>query len=141
MRVLLVTGKGGVGKTTTAAATALRLARDGHRVVVTSADPAHSLADSFDVDLGSAPTEVAPRCSAQQVDARQRFEDHWAEIRDWLLYNPVLHLVELSRVYFIPNYTALPGVTLEYPAAWALVVTALALGLYRIYRHRFLLVS
>ncbi len=85
MRVLLVTGKGGVGKTTTAAATALRLARDGHRVVVTSADPAHSLADSFDVDLGSAPTEVAPRCSAQQVDARQRFEDHWAEIRDWLL--------------------------------------------------------
>lgn len=63
------------------------------------------------------------------------------EIRDWLLYNPVLHLVELSRVYFIPNYTALPGVTLEYPAAWALVVTALALGLYRIYRHRFLLVS
>ena len=85
MRVLLVTGKGGVGKTTTAAATALRLARDGHRVVVTSADPAHSLADSFDVDLGSAPTEVALRCSAQQVDARQRFEDHWAEIRDWLL--------------------------------------------------------
>lgn len=63
------------------------------------------------------------------------------EIRDWLLYNPVLHLVELSRVYFIPNYNVLPGVTLAYPAAWALVVAALALGLYRVYRHRFLLVA
>ena len=46
MRVLLFTGKGGVGKTTTAAATALRLAEAGLRVAVTSADPAHSLADS-----------------------------------------------------------------------------------------------
>ncbi|MBS1837520.1 MAG: ArsA family ATPase, partial [Actinobacteria bacterium] len=85
MRVLLVTGKGGVGKTTTAAATALRLAADGRRVVVTSADPAHSLADSFDAALSPIPTEVAPRCRAQQIDARERFEEHWAEIRDWLL--------------------------------------------------------
>lgn len=85
MRVLLVTGKGGVGKTTTAAATALRLAGDGHSVVVTSADPAHSLGDSFDVDLGPVPIEVAPGCAAQQIDARERFEEHWAEIRDWLL--------------------------------------------------------
>ncbi len=85
MRVLLVTGKGGVGKTTTAAATALHLAAEGHRVVVTSADPAHSLADSFDVALGPVPVEIAPGCAAQQLDARQRFEEHWAEIRDWLL--------------------------------------------------------
>lgn len=85
MRVLLVTGKGGVGKTTTAAATALRLADDGHRVAVTSADPAHSLSDSFDVPLGPIPTEVAPGCVAQQLDARARFEEHWSEIRDWLL--------------------------------------------------------
>lgn len=85
MRVLLITGKGGVGKTTTAAATALRLAADGHRVVVTSADPAHSLSDSFEAALSPSPTEVAPRCRAQQIDARERFEEHWAEIRDWLL--------------------------------------------------------
>lgn len=85
MRVILVTGKGGVGKTTTAAATALRIAADGHRVVVTSADPAHSLGDSFDAALTPVPTEVAPRCAAQQIDARERFEEHWAEIRDWLL--------------------------------------------------------
>lgn len=85
MRVLLFTGKGGVGKTTTAAATALHLAAAGHRVAVTSADPAHSLADSFAVPLGPEPAEVAPGCWAQQLDARERFEDSWGEIRDWLL--------------------------------------------------------
>ena len=72
MRVLLFTGKGGVGKTTTAAATALRLSEQGRRVVVTSADPAHSLADSFDVELDSVPRPVAPGCHAQQLDARVR---------------------------------------------------------------------
>src|SRR3546814_5430738 len=51
-RVLLFTGKGGVGKTTTAAATALRCADAGLRTVVLSTDPAHSLADAFDVELG-----------------------------------------------------------------------------------------
>ena len=85
MRVLLFTGKGGVGKTTSAAATALHLADAGLRVVVTSADPAHSLADSFDTPLGPEPVEVAPRCEAQQIDARERFEESWAEIRGWLL--------------------------------------------------------
>lgn len=85
VRVLLVTGKGGVGKTTTAASTALELASRGHRVVVTSADPAHSLSDSFDLALGPVPVEVAPNCAAQQIDARERFEEHWAEIRHWLL--------------------------------------------------------
>ncbi|MDQ2678267.1 MAG: TRC40/GET3/ArsA family transport-energizing ATPase [Actinomycetota bacterium] len=85
MRVLLFTGKGGVGKTTTAAATALRLAAQGQRVVVTSADPAHSLADSFDVELDSVPRLVAPRCHAQQLDARVRLEENWSEIREWML--------------------------------------------------------
>ncbi|MFM7070131.1 MAG: ArsA family ATPase, partial [Actinomycetes bacterium] len=85
MRVLLFTGKGGVGKTTTAAATALRLADAGLRVAVTSADPAHSLADSFGVPMGSQLVEVAPRCWAQQIDARERLEASWGEIREWLL--------------------------------------------------------
>ena len=60
MRVLLFTGKGGVGKTTTAAATALRCARDGHRTIVVSTDPAHSLGDAYDRDLGDLAVEVAP---------------------------------------------------------------------------------
>lgn len=62
-------------------------------------------------------------------------------IRSWLLLNPVLHLIELSRLYFIPNYTTVTGVSLAYPAGWALVVAALALSLYRIYRFRFLTVG
>ena len=85
MRVLLFTGKGGVGKTTTAAATALELAARGARVLVTSADAAHSLGDSLELGLGSTPTEVASNCWAQQIDARERLEDSWAEIRNWIV--------------------------------------------------------
>lgn len=85
VRVVLFTGKGGVGKTTTAAATALHMAAAGARVVVTSADPAHSLGDSLGAELRTAPTEVAPRCFAQQLDARERLEESWGDIREWML--------------------------------------------------------
>ncbi|MBI3959299.1 MAG: P-loop NTPase, partial [Chloroflexi bacterium] len=56
MRIILYTGKGGVGKTTVAAATALRAAEFGHRTIVLSTDIAHSLSDSFDVELSHDPT-------------------------------------------------------------------------------------
>jgi arsenite-transporting ATPase len=85
MRVLLFTGKGGVGKTTTAAATALRIAEQGQRVIVTSADPAHSLSDSMGLELGTEPIQIAPRCWAQQLDARERLEENWGEIRVWMM--------------------------------------------------------
>jgi arsenite/tail-anchored protein-transporting ATPase len=84
-RVLLFTGKGGVGKTTVAAATAVRAADSGHRVLVTSTDPAHSLADAFDVPLGDGPTEVGRRLVAQQIDAQVRLEQHWHQVRDYLV--------------------------------------------------------
>ncbi len=84
-RVLLFTGKGGVGKTTSAAATALTLAARGKRVLVTSADPAHSLGDALGADLGTEPALVAPRCWAQQVDALERMEQSWGDIRGWLV--------------------------------------------------------
>ena len=58
MRVLLFTGKGGVGKTTVAAATAVRCAADGHRTLIVSTDPAHSRADAFDGPLGDRPTPI-----------------------------------------------------------------------------------
>ncbi|MEX0767047.1 MAG: ArsA family ATPase, partial [Microthrixaceae bacterium] len=74
-----------MGKTTTAAATALHIAQQGQRVIVTSADPAHSLSDSMGVELGSEPVEVAPRFWAQQLDARQRLEENWGEIRGWMM--------------------------------------------------------
>lgn len=85
MRTLLFTGKGGVGKTTTAAATALRCADEGHRTLVLSTDPAHSLADAFAAPLGDRPSPIAPKLWGQQLDARARMEESWAEIRDWLL--------------------------------------------------------
>jgi arsenite-transporting ATPase len=85
MRVLLFTGKGGVGKTTVAAATAVRAARAGARTLVMSTDPAHSLADSFDVEIGSSPTLVAERLWAQQIDAQERLEDNWREIQDYMI--------------------------------------------------------
>ena len=65
MRVILYTGKGGVGKTTVAAATAVACAKLGHRTLIISTDAAHSLGDSFDMELGDHPTEVAHNLDAQ----------------------------------------------------------------------------
>jgi arsenite-transporting ATPase len=83
-RILLFTGKGGVGKTTTAAATALRCADAGLRTLVLSTDPAHSLADSFDVPLGPLAAPVADHLFGQQLDAQERMEESWHEIQGWL---------------------------------------------------------
>jgi arsenite-transporting ATPase len=85
MRVLLFTGKGGVGKTTVAAATAVGAARAGKRTLVMSTDPAHSLADSFEIEIGSAPTEIASNLWAQQIDAQERLEENWREIQDYMI--------------------------------------------------------
>src|SRR5262245_3333560 len=81
MRILLFTGKGGVGKTTVAAATAARIAASGRRTIVLSTDPAHSLADAFDFPLGDDPTPIAPNLSGQQLNARIRFEQAWDDVR------------------------------------------------------------
>jgi arsenite-transporting ATPase len=83
-RVLLFTGKGGVGKTTTAAATALRCADEGRRTLVLSTDPAHSLADALDVPLADRPVLVDGALWAQQLDARRRLEEQWGELRNYL---------------------------------------------------------
>ncbi len=85
MRVLLVTGKGGVGKTSVAAATAAHAARAGTRTLLVSTDPAHSLADALDVEVGDAPTPLAPGLEAAQVDARRRLVDSWDDIRAYLV--------------------------------------------------------
>lgn len=84
MRVLLITGKGGVGKTTVAAATAVRASDMGYRTLVMSTDPAHSLADAFQLDFGDAPTQVTPLLAAQQINSQQRLEESWGEVRDAL---------------------------------------------------------
>jgi arsenite/tail-anchored protein-transporting ATPase len=84
-RILLFTGKGGVGKTTCAAATALEAARRGHRTLVMSSDPAHSLADALDLRLGPEPSEVAPRLFAQEVDLYYSMKKYWGNMRDLML--------------------------------------------------------
>ena len=85
MRILLFTGKGGVGKSTVAASTSALAASRGQRTLVLSTDAAHSLADAFGATVGAEPTEVAPLLFVQQVDARRRFEQSWADIQGYLL--------------------------------------------------------
>jgi arsenite-transporting ATPase len=84
MRIILVTGKGGVGKTTVSAATAIKAADLGYSTLVMSTDPAHSLADAFDVPLGDSPTTVIPNLDAQQIDSQARLEESWGDVRDHL---------------------------------------------------------
>lgn len=84
MRLILFTGKGGVGKTSIAAATALRCAELGYRTMVMSTDSAHSLGDSLDIPLGGAVKEVAPNLRAQEVDILQELDVHWGTLQRWL---------------------------------------------------------
>jgi len=84
-RVVFYTGKGGVGKTTTAAATAAHAAARGARTLVLSADPAHSLGDVLAVRLGPDPVSLRPKLAALEVDGRAEMERHWGSIRDYLV--------------------------------------------------------
>jgi arsenite-transporting ATPase len=83
-RTILYTGKGGVGKTSVAAATARSCAAAGLRTVVLSTDPAHSLSDSLELELGPEPVEIAPLLWAQEVEAQREMEENWAAVQDWL---------------------------------------------------------
>ena len=98
--MVLFTGKGGVGKTSIAAATAVAAARRGQRVLVTSTDAAHSLADAFASPLGDRPTPIALAggvdLHAQQLDAQQRLERHWGQVREYL--TALLHWGGIDRV-------------------------------------------
>jgi arsenite-transporting ATPase len=83
-RIILYTGKGGVGKTSVAAATARRCAAAGLRTVVLSTDPAHSLSDSLCAPLGAEPTPVCERLHGQEVQAQRELEVHWGAVQRWL---------------------------------------------------------
>ena len=83
-RIILYTGKGGVGKTSVAAATALRCADLGHRTVVLSTDAAHSLADSFDLPIGPEPTEIAPNLWGQEINVLHQMDKYWGTVQEWL---------------------------------------------------------
>jgi arsenite-transporting ATPase len=83
-RTILYTGKGGVGKTSVAAATARRAAAAGLRTVVLSTDPAHSLSDSLEAELGAEPRQAGPNLFGQEVQAQEEMERHWDSVQDWL---------------------------------------------------------
>ena len=83
-RILLYTGKGGVGKTSIAAATALLSAQRGHRTIVLSTDIAHSLADAFDLPLGPEPTAIAPNLWGQEPDVYHNIERYWSTIQRYM---------------------------------------------------------
>lgn len=84
MRIILYLGKGGVGKTTIAAASALRSAELGYRTLVVSTDIAHSLADSLDVTLTGEAVEVAPNLFAQEINVLEEIRQHWGEMQDYV---------------------------------------------------------
>jgi arsenite-transporting ATPase len=83
-RIILYTGKGGVGKTSVAAATARRCAAAGARTLVLSTDPAHSLAESLQTPVGPEPTEAPGGVWAQQVQAQEELERNWSAAQEWL---------------------------------------------------------
>jgi arsenite-transporting ATPase len=79
-----MTGKGGVGKTSVAAATGLRCAELGYRTLVLSTDPAHSLADSFDIELEHAPRQVRPNLWGAELDALMELEGNWGAVKRYI---------------------------------------------------------
>lgn len=117
MRIILVTGKGGVGKTTVSAATAIAAADRGLRTLVMSTDPAHSLADAFEVPLGDSPTTVVGNLDAQQVDSQLRLEESWGAVRD--------HLMELF------DWSGLHGIEAEELAVFPGMDELFSLGIVR----------
>src|ERR671916_3388533 len=82
-RTILYTGKGGVGKTSVAAATARRCAAQGLRTVVLSTDPAHSLSDVLETELGGDPTPCGDGLFGQEVQAQEEMERHWEAVQEW----------------------------------------------------------
>jgi len=112
MRILLFSGKGGVGKTSVAAATGMELARRGHRTLVMSVDPAHSLADSFDLEASlfqrrtSEPYVINDHLSIQEVNIQHEIHRHWREITAYtvsILRNTGIGDVEAEELAIIPG--------------------------------------
>ena len=83
-RIILYTGKGGVGKTTVAAATALKCARLGYKTIVVSTDPAHSLRDSFNKELGPEPKKIGDNLFGQEIDVYYSVEKYWGKLTEFL---------------------------------------------------------
>lgn len=85
MRIIVYTGKGGVGKTSVAAATAVRAADLGYRTLVISTDTAHSLGDSLQAELGPEPRQIGPRLHAQEIDVHYSIDRYWGDFQQFMI--------------------------------------------------------
>ena len=106
MRVIVHTGKGGVGKTSISAATALRCAEQGLKTIVISTDTAHSLGDSLDKTIGPEPTEIYPNLWAQEVDTRYSMDKYWGKIQRYmtaLFSRPGVESIVAEEVTILPG--------------------------------------
>ena len=112
MRILLYSGKGGVGKTSIAAATGVHLARLGYRTLVMSVDPAHSLSDAFDLESAlfdgstSRPRQIMDRLEIQEVNVNAEVKRHWGEVTAYItsiLRTSGLSDVEAEEIAILPG--------------------------------------
>ena len=106
MRIILFTGKGGVGKTTVAASTAIKAAAEGKKTLIISTDPAHSLSDALDMQLSPEPTEIAPNLFAQEFDVYYSMEKYWNNMRN--LMNTIFRWKGVKNVV-AEELSVLPG--------------------------------
>lgn len=106
MRIILYTGKGGVGKTSISAATAIKLSKEGQRVLVMSTDQAHSLGDAFELKLDSKPTPILPNLDAIEIDVVEESEKAWGNFKGFfksLLTSRVEGGIEVEEMLVFPG--------------------------------------
>lgn len=110
MRIILYTGKGGVGKTSVAAATACKIASTGKKVLVMSTDQAHSLGDSLDKKLGYEPTRITDHLDAMEINAIEECERAWGNLKDYikkLLTSRSSDSIEVEELLVFPGFEEL----------------------------------
>jgi arsenite-transporting ATPase len=105
-RIILYTGKGGVGKTTTAAATAIQSSKRGYKTLVISTDAAHSLRDAFDVELGPEPKRIRPNLYAQEIDVYYSVEKYWGNLTKYL--HSLFNWMKVDEI-LSEEFSILPG--------------------------------
>lgn len=128
MRIVLITGKGGAGKTTVAAATAVHAAASGLRTLIVSTDGAHSLGDALSFDLGTEPVEIVNNLTAHEIDAQAQLDSRWSsthlyllDVLEWAGSDP-LRAEELAVVPGLDELLTLERLSQHTRGAWDLIV-------------------